>query len=111
MGHVVIRWNATNKADGSDINFAAVLFDDGHIAFVYGAGNAGHSDWRDGFLCLATLRPDGFAGYEPDDADRPAVVLTTPLTLGARLSLSADALGVSVIVRVVDEQADAVLQS
>ena len=38
-GQVTIRWNATNMADGSDVNFDVVLFSDGRIRFDYGPGN------------------------------------------------------------------------
>ena len=38
-GQVTIRWDATNKADNSDVNFAVTLFDDGRVRFDYGAGN------------------------------------------------------------------------
>ncbi len=61
------------------------------IRLYYGASNYLHTGWRDGFLCLATLRPDGFAGYEQEAGDRPASVLTAPLTWsGAALRVSAD---------------------
>ncbi len=40
-GQATIRWQATNPADDSPINFAVVLFSDGRIRFDYGAGNAG----------------------------------------------------------------------
>lgn len=39
-GQVTVRWNATNKADGSDVNAAVTLLEDGRIRFDYGAGNA-----------------------------------------------------------------------
>src|SRR5262249_7426441 len=38
-GQVTIRWDATNEADNSDVNFAVVLFSDGHMRFDYGPGN------------------------------------------------------------------------
>ena len=84
---------------------------DNEIRIYYGGCNAKHFDWRDGFLCLATLRPDGFAGYEPLETDRPAVVLSTPMMLGEKLKLSADAKGGSVTVSVVDEQGAVMLKS
>src|SRR5262249_53817323 len=37
---VTIRWVATNKADGSPVNFAIPLFRDGHSRLDYGGGNA-----------------------------------------------------------------------
>ncbi len=36
---VAIRWNATNSADNSDVNFAVTLFASGKVQFHYGAGN------------------------------------------------------------------------
>ncbi len=38
-GQATVRWNATNKADGSDANFAITLFSDGRTLLTYGAGN------------------------------------------------------------------------
>jgi hypothetical protein len=72
------------------------------IRIYYGAGNAQHFDWRDGSLCLATLRPDGFAGYEPERAAQPARLRTTPLQVAGPLQLTADAAGGAVVVRVLD---------
>ncbi len=40
-GQVTIRWNATNKADGSDVNTAVTLFSDGRYRLDYGPGNRG----------------------------------------------------------------------
>ncbi len=37
---VTIRWNATNKADDGDVQFATTLYSDGRIQFDYGPGNA-----------------------------------------------------------------------
>jgi len=87
-----------------------VLLED-EIRIYYGGCNGGHFDWRDGFLCLATLRPDGFAGYEPADAARPAVVVTKPVTLGSRLRITADAQGGSITVAVLDEADNVLLTS
>ena len=36
---VTLRWDATNAADGSDVNFAVTLFDSGQLEFHYGSGN------------------------------------------------------------------------
>lgn len=38
-GVTSIRWNATNKADNSDVNFAVTLGTDGRIWMQYGPGN------------------------------------------------------------------------
>jgi len=79
------------------------VFRENQIRLYYGASNGKHTDWRDGFLALATLRPDGFAGYEPEDRDRAALVHTKPvLCNGRRLAVSADAQGGSVRVGVLD---------
>ncbi len=55
------------------------VFLDDEIRLYYGGSDWLHYGWRNGFLCLATLRPDGFAGYEPSSAERPAVITTVPL--------------------------------
>lgn len=61
------------------------------IRIYYGASNGKHTSWRDGFLCLATLRPDGWAGYEQTRPDRPAVVVTREVPCGGRpIRITAD---------------------
>ena len=82
---------------------------DNEIRLYYGGCNGGHFDWRDGFLCLATLRPDGFAGYEPSDNAKPAMVVTKPLRLGAKLRITADARGGSITVAALDETGEVLL--
>ncbi|HUT11771.1 MAG TPA: hypothetical protein VMY42_14820 [Thermoguttaceae bacterium] len=80
---------------------------DEEIRLYYGGSNGQHGGWRDGFLCLATLRVDGFAGYEPARADRPATVLTGPIVFsGPSLRVTADAAGGSVRVTVLDIQGE-----
>src|SRR5262249_53316308 len=37
---VTIRWNATNEANGSDVQFSVTLFSSGQFRFDYGPGNA-----------------------------------------------------------------------
>ena len=79
------------------------VFLDGEIRLYYGASNGTHHGWRDGFLALATLRGDGFAGYEPADATKPATVVTRPLACSGRtLRITADAKGGAVRVTVLD---------
>jgi len=61
------------------------------IRIYYGGSDWHHGNWRNAFLCLATLRPDGFAGYEPVDSNKPALITTTPIACtGKKLRLSAD---------------------
>jgi hypothetical protein len=74
------------------------------IRLYYGASNGTHNGWRDGFLCLATLRPDGFAGYEPEDESRPATIVTRPVVVsGSTLRVTADAKGGSARVAVLGD--------
>jgi hypothetical protein len=71
-GQVMIRWDATNQADGSDVNVAVTLFDDGRIQFHYGAGNTnltptvGISRGDDRFYVLSTY--DGLANLTGVDS-------------------------------------------
>ena len=59
---------------------------------IYYSGQAGVHGWQPGRLCLATLRPDGWAGYEPIDNSQPAAVQTRLLTCsGKALRVTADA--------------------
>jgi hypothetical protein len=67
---------------------------DREIRIYYGASDWYFFDWRKGGLALATLRPDGWAGFEPAAADRPASITTAPLPCsGDPLRLSADVSG------------------
>ena len=61
------------------------------IRLYYGGSDYLHNGWRTGSLCLATLRPDGFAGYEQESKDKPAVITTTAIShSGQALRISAD---------------------
>jgi hypothetical protein len=90
-------WGCVYAAD------APVVMKD-RIRIYYAGSNGHHRYWRDGFLCLATLRPDGWAGYEPVDPSRKGILVTRPLTWQGRLHLTADAAGGSVQVTVTDGQ-------
>jgi hypothetical protein len=83
--------------------YPVVLKDE--IRLYYGGSNGPHGGWRDGFLCLATLRPEGFAGYQPVDRDRPGLVITRPVRAsGNRLRITADTTGGSVGVTILDAE-------
>jgi D-alanyl-D-alanine dipeptidase len=57
---------------------------DGKLMIFYGGDDFPHTGWKRHCLpCLATLRPDGFAGYTPMDATKPAHVLTSTLQLAS----------------------------
>lgn len=77
---------------------------DGQLLIYYGGSDFPHKGWkRHCLLSLARLRLDGFAGYEPADPRRPAVLTTAPVILAARsLTLSADAAAGRIDVEVLD---------
>ncbi len=63
------------------------------IRLYYGGSNGRHGGWRDGFLCLARLRPDGFAGYEQiaGGSNKTAMIATKPVVaVAGSLCISAD---------------------
>lgn len=75
------------------------IFMKDRIMLYYGASNNHFFDWRDGSICLATLRPDGFAGYEvlkayakyKDKANKKGTIRTKPVRIvGDKLHLTAD---------------------
>jgi hypothetical protein len=75
------------------------------IRVYYGASNGPHTDWRDGFFALATLRPDGFAGYEPANPGKPAIVETSLLSgAGEMIRITADAAGGSIRITAFDAE-------
>ena len=85
---------------------ACPVFLEDEIRLYYGGSDGLHTSWRNGYFCLATLRPDGFAGYRATDTAEPATVTTTPIFDGtAPLRVSADiAKGGSLVVRVLGEE-------
>jgi hypothetical protein len=89
------------------------VFLEEEIRLYYGASDGLHTSWRNGFLSLASLRPDGFAGYTQKEADKPATITTTPITPpGGALRLSADVEeGGSVRVKVLDERSELLAES
>ena len=56
-----------------------VIIPNHEIWIYYGASNGKHTSWRDGFLALATLRPDAWVGYQPVNSTAPATLRTTCL--------------------------------
>lgn len=61
-------------------SFAAQpIIRDDKILLYYGASDWYFFDWRKGCLALATLRKDGWAGFEPTDSSKPAIARTVPL--------------------------------
>lgn len=73
--------------------YAAVcpVFLEDEIRLYYGGSDDKHFGWRKGAFCLATLRPDGFAGYEQISKDSSAFVSTKcVLCTGQTIAVSAD---------------------
>jgi len=101
----------SNDGDEGDYDWGCVygaanpVFLPDEIRLYYGSSDGLHTSWRNGFFCLATLRPDGFAGYKGSDAAVSATVTTTPVFTGTEsLRVSADiANGGHLVVRVVGE--------
>ncbi len=63
------------------------------IIIYYGANDGRFMAWRNGFFCLATLRPDGFAGYEQIEggSNKTGSLTTKPITvMSGVLQISAD---------------------
>lgn len=82
----------------------AVAQDD-KLLIYYGGSDVPHVGWKRHCLpCLARLRLDGFAAYEPSEAGRAGTLVTQPmLAAGEPLRISADAAGGSIRVAVLDE--------
>jgi hypothetical protein len=67
------------------------IIKDDKIMLYYGGSDWEHSGWRNGFLCLATLRPDGFAGYIQENMNKDGVIETKLIDYkGGQLKLTAD---------------------
>jgi hypothetical protein len=85
---------------------ACPVFLEDEIRLYYGGSDGHHNIWRNGFFCLATLRPDGFAGYIQTDSNKPATITTTSINHGNKmLQISADVEPTGYVkVRVLDKQ-------
>ena len=70
---------------------ASPIFKNDEIQLFYGGNDGLHTSWRNGFFCLATLRPDGFAGYCQTNRSEEATITTNPVfDVGRPLQVSAD---------------------
>jgi hypothetical protein len=89
-----------------------VFLKDG-IRLYYGGSDYLHNGWRTGFLCLATLRPDGFAGYEQESKDSPAIITTTAIPYSDKdIRISADVAKFgSIKAAVVDKNGKVILEA
>jgi predicted GH43/DUF377 family glycosyl hydrolase len=87
----------SNSAKELDYDYGCVyacatpVFTEDKIMLYYGGSDWLHFGWRNGFFCLATLRPDGFAGYVQENKNLKGVILTRELDYkGGPLKLTAD---------------------
>jgi hypothetical protein len=88
---------------------ATPVFHEKEIRLYYGASNGPHTNWRDSFLALATLRPDGFAGYETIDPVRDGRVTTKPVEcVGSQMRITADVHGGRITVTLRDSAGEVV---
>ena len=115
MGHTpseTERYGKTPYDWGTIFPSVPISFDD-EIRIYYGAGDGYFFNWRNGYLALATLRSDGWAGYEPIATDTPAVITTQSLTFdGASVSITADVSdGGSVGVAILDKAGNQLINS
>ena len=70
---------------------AVPVFKENEIQLYYGGSDWLHTSWRNGYLCLATLRPDGFAGWHQDDPDHIGKVTTALIDIaGDNVMVTAD---------------------
>lgn len=90
---------------------ACPIFLEDEIRLYYGGSDGLHTSWRNGYLCMATLRPDGFAGYRA--SAETAKVTTAPVFDGKlRLRASADiADRGQVVVRVLGDGGEVLAES
>ncbi|MHC4657046.1 MAG: HEAT repeat domain-containing protein [Planctomycetota bacterium] len=93
IGHSPAKTEVYGKMpyDWGTIFASAPIFLDDEVRIYYGACDWYFFDWRKGYLALATLRPDGWAGYEQIAGDKPAIIATAPVVcMGNMLCLCAD---------------------
>lgn len=83
------------------------------IRLYYGGSDGHHFGWRNGFFALATLRPDGFAGFTQIKSSEPATITTTPVVhREIPLRISADVGNKGYVkVRVFDDRKELVAES
>ncbi len=77
---------------------------DGKLLIFYGGDFFPHQGWKRHCLpCLARVRVDGFAGYEPATRGGNATVVTQPVLVTGPIQVSADTRGGELRVSVIDE--------
>ncbi|MDB6092841.1 MAG: hypothetical protein JWM32_403 [Verrucomicrobia bacterium] len=103
-GHALIA-NSTKAGDydwGCIYAGTGPVITNDEIRLYYGASNGPHTNWRDGFLALATVRPDRFAGYAA--SKEPGSIVTQPVIVtGTELLVNVEAPAGEIGVEVMDE--------
>ena len=96
----------TMPYDWGTIFPSAPIFLDNEVRIYYGAGDWFFFDWRKGYLALATIRPDRWAGYEPLSAQSTAEITTSQFEFdGQNIAITADVgEGGSVLVSVLNKE-------
>jgi len=86
----------------------APVFLEDEVRLYYGGSDWLHFGWRNGCLALATMRPDGFAGYQPNNEMEFGALTTAPIVYqGEEIKVSADvAAGGSVEIKLLDDKGD-----
>ena len=92
---------------------ACPVFLEDEIRLYYGGSDGHHNIWRNGFFCMASLRPDGFAGYTQTESGEPTTITTVPITFGNRtLQISADTESSGYVkIRVLDKRNELLAES
>ena len=87
-----------------------VLHDE--IRLYYAGSNAPHTTWRNSFLCLARLRIDGFAGYQPKTGKKGTITTKPVECVGNSLRITSDIHHAgSVNVSILDDQSNTLATS
>jgi hypothetical protein len=73
------------------------------IRIYYAGCNGKFFDWRDGFLCLATLPQDRWAGYENTNKTAGTILTQPVVCCSGALAVTADAKGGRITIDLLDE--------
>jgi len=91
LRHLRGRIRADPVHDWGSLFASAPIFHADESRIYCGSSDWDFFDWRRGYLALARLRPDGWAGYESVEQYEAASVETVPLRLGGtKLRRTAD---------------------
>ncbi len=85
------------------------IFLQNEVRLYYGGSDGLHTSWRNGYFCMTSLRPDGFAGY----SSKQGSITTVPIYDNeADLHITADVrVGGEVSVQALNERGDLIAES